>query len=93
MVRNPNYKQIRELLRTKTEFTGRSMSAKWGTLGLYYIFSYNTLIATYNSNKHSWWVNPNKYSHTTTKQQNIIRFIASQDDNALVSEASDGAVL
>ncbi len=75
----PNYKQVEELIGFKENFKhGYSMSAETEN-GEYVIWSYRTVIARYNFNDGKWWINPNKYSVTTSKQQNIIRRVASRD--------------
>lgn len=76
----PNYKQIRdEILPLKENFThGHSMRGQ--RVGdKYEVYSYRTLIAEYDLLNGTWWINPNKYSQTTSKQQTIIRYVASQD--------------
>ena len=70
----PNYKQIEELLEDRLPFKhGRSMSADYDNQGVYRVYSYATLIATYDFVSRNWWLNETKYSVTTSKQQNILR--------------------
>ena len=71
----PNYQQIeRELIPTLTPFThAHSMRAEIRD-GIYYVFSYSTLIAyIYISDPNISWFNPDKYSVTTSKQQNLVK--------------------
>jgi hypothetical protein len=78
----PNYKEIENLLDTLTPFKhGKSMRAEITVdtetqAVIYTVYSYKTIIAEYNSLDDAWWVNPNKYSVTTSKQQNIVRRVA-----------------
>lgn len=75
----PNYKQIETLLAEKAEFKhGYSMSAEMQG-EQYVVFSYSTAIAKYNFNTGEWWINLQKYSVTTSKQQNIIKRVARLD--------------
>lgn len=75
----PNYKQIEELIGFKSNFKhGYSMSAERDG-DEYVIWSYRTVIARYDLLNGKWWVNPNKYSVTTSKQQNIIRRVATRE--------------
>jgi hypothetical protein len=75
----PNYTQVEELIGFRETFKhGRSMSAETKN-GEYVIWSYSTVIARYDFDAGKWWINPNKYSVTTSKQQNIIRRVASRD--------------
>jgi hypothetical protein len=69
-----NYRTIATKLQGKENFTGNSLRAFWdGFSGLYLVKSYNTTIATYNTDTGELWVNPVKYSQTTTRQQNLIK--------------------
>lgn len=75
-----NYKQVQEAIETLQPFKhGYSMSATredW----VYRIYSYSTEIARFNEIEGVWYVNPNKYSVTTSKQQGIVkRAIANLD--------------
>lgn len=75
----PNYKEVKELLTFKEAFKhGYSMSAERQG-DEYVVWSYRTVIARYDLLNGKWWVNPNKYSVTTSKQQNIIRQVATLD--------------
>jgi hypothetical protein len=75
----PNYKQVAELIADRMPFKhGHSMRAEYNYLGIYCVYSYATLIATYDTVSRKWWINENKYSVTTSKQQNIIRRAASE---------------
>ena len=82
MVRNPNYKQIEELLALKREFTHQhSMRAEIVTDDnfeplFYLVYSYRTLIAQFEFSSGLWSLNRNKYSVTTSKQQSILRRVA-----------------
>lgn len=75
----PNYKQIEELIGFKQDFKhGYSMTAKREG-DEYVIWSYNTVIARYDFDTAKWWIDPAKYSKTTSKQQNIIRRVATRE--------------
>ena len=72
----PNYKQVEQLLTEHEPFKhGDSMSAE-RVQDVYYVYSYKTQIASYALTHGTWWINPNKYSVTTSKQQNIVRRVA-----------------
>lgn len=73
----PNYKQIEALLASKKEFKGNSLKARVEENGEYVVISYNTVIASFIEGV--WWINPRKYSVTTTKQQNLIKRVARLD--------------
>ena len=75
-----NYKEVEKALETCETFKhGESMRATRES-GLYRVFSYHTEIARFNEIEGVWYVNPNKYSVTTSKQQNLIkRVIANLD--------------
>ncbi len=82
----PNYKEIETLLALKENFKhGYSMSGQRVASSLrdladeYVVWSYRTVIARYNFANGEWWINENKYSVTTSKQQNIIKRVARQD--------------
>ena len=49
-----------------------SMSAKFDG-PIYKVLSYRTLIATYDNNTGERWINPDRYSVTTSRQQGLIR--------------------
>ena len=83
-----NYKTIATKLENRIPFRGNSLTAiiKDDNYSKgYFVYSYNTLIAVYNyepiepnANLLPWeslqrWVNPQKYSQTTSRQQNLIR--------------------
>jgi hypothetical protein len=75
-VKMDNYKVIEQKLSNLESFRGNTLNGYWGETdgnGFYYAVSYNTLIATYDPYTKKAWVNPNKYSVTTSKHQNIIR--------------------
>lgn len=76
-----NYNDIEELLFDRKEFkSGKTMSARYARNELgelcYCVYSYATLIATYNAETRDWWLNEEKYSKTTSRQQNIVRRVA-----------------
>jgi hypothetical protein len=77
-----NYKEIERALGMCETFKhGESMKAT-REQGLYRVFSYQTEIARFNEIEGVWYVNPHKYSSTTSKQQNIVkRVIANLDHN------------
>lgn len=75
-----NYKDVESSLEMLETFRhGASMKAtREGAL--YRVFSYDTEIARFNEIEGVWYVNPNKYSVTTSKQQNLVkRVIANLD--------------
>jgi len=81
---NPNYTQIEEsLIPRRIPFKhGNSMSAVLNG-DTYRIYSYSTLIATYSFEWDTWWVDPNKYSKTTSRQQALIRRVAGISSDAV----------
>jgi hypothetical protein len=78
-----NYKDVESALERLDQFKhGQSMSARY-TSGWYRVYSYNTEIARYSMIEDTWYVNCNKYSATTTRQQNLVkRVIANLDHQA-----------
>jgi hypothetical protein len=69
-----SYKTITTKLQGKEKFTGNSLTAYWCAFtGLYTVKSYSTTIATYNTETGLLWVSPDKFSQTTTRQQNLIK--------------------
>jgi hypothetical protein len=69
-----NYETIESKLANRERFTGNSLRGYWdGFSGNYVVYSYGTMVANYNPTTLEYWVNPNKYSQTTTRQQNIIK--------------------
>ncbi len=74
----PNYKKVAELLAQKLPFKhGHSMKAVFDNYGNgdYVVYSYTTIIARYNTET-GWWINLQKYSVTTSKQQNLLKRVA-----------------
>lgn len=70
---NVNYKQVEQLLAQRAPFKhGYSMRAERSG-DFYQVYSYQTLIAECDTLNNKWWLNENKYSVTTSKQQNILR--------------------
>ena len=87
-VRNPNYKEIPDLIRNKVDFVhSHSMSAyKSALFTKYIVLSYTTVIAEYDWSVGRWtYFNERKYSVTTSKQQNIIRAIIAEQGGVLES--------
>ena len=78
-----NYKDVESALEILEPFKhGHSMRAtrehEW-----YRVYSYDTEIARYSQIEDTWYVNLNKYSVTTSKQQNLVkRVIANLDHQA-----------
>jgi SAM-dependent MidA family methyltransferase len=69
----PNYKEIEKLIAARKPFKhAHSMRAEVHD-DAYRIYSYSTLIASFDFEKCEWWMNEKKYSVTTSKQQNLIR--------------------
>ena len=66
-----NYKEIETRLTNRQPFTGNSLRGFWDG-DTYKVFSYSTLIATLGPDSPR-WVDPTKYSNTTTRQQNLIK--------------------
>ena len=70
-----NYKTIETKLASLESFSGNSLSANW-SMGEYLVWSYNTEIASASGGKitpFSFWIDPAKYSVTTSRHQNLIR--------------------
>ena len=75
-----SYKEIETKLAELEPFNGNSLSAKaeqtWGSM-VYRVYSYNTLIASksWYGDEGEWhtYLNPEKYSTTTSRHQNLIR--------------------
>lgn len=66
------YTLIAEMLPRRMPFTGRSMRAAW--MGdVYYVWSYETVIATFDRRTGEVWLNENKYSSTTSHHQGMVR--------------------
>jgi hypothetical protein len=80
LVRNPNYKEIEQLIAEKVQFThGYSMRAEW-TDKSYKVYSYNTQIGEWRSDYQEWvFLNLSKYSVTTSKQQNLLLRVIKQE--------------
>ena len=68
-----NYDQISKLLKVNEPFKGNSMSAVRGADGIYRVYSYSTVIGTYDIESGAVTLNEKKYSITTTKQQTLLR--------------------
>lgn len=66
------YKSMPNLLAQRIPFTHGSHRAEW-LGGVYAVYSYSTLIATFIKDGEIMWINPTKYSMTTSRLQNIIR--------------------
>ena len=70
------YATIERKLTTLEPFDNKnSMSARWDD-DVYVVYSYRTVIATTNTRgggDRICWVSPEKYSTTTSRQQNLIR--------------------
>ena len=67
-----NYKTIEYKLRNLEPFTGNSLKGFWHGFE-YYVWSYETPIAIHSNEKETKWLNPNKYTATTTRHQRLIR--------------------
>ena len=69
-----NYREISELLATKTPFKGNSCHAFIDDENVYRVFSYSTQIALFQlSGEPNPWLNPSRYSVTTSRLQNLIK--------------------
>jgi len=76
-----NYKEVEQALTRLDQFKhGASMSARY-TTGWYRVYSYNTEIARYSVVEDVWYVNTNKYSSTTSRQQGIVRRVIANLDH------------
>ena len=78
-----NYKDVERALERLEPFKhGYSMSASIVTNecgeSFYCVYSYTTLIASYDLRMQDWWINEEKYSVTTSKQQNMVCRVASR---------------
>lgn len=79
----PNYKQVEQLLKERKPFKHTdSMHAEIDG-DTYKIYSYRTLIASYNFETEKWWIDDTRYSVTTSKQQNIVRRAAAVPQPAI----------
>ena len=70
-----NYKAIETKLANREPFTGNSLKAYWVSMDgghEYQVISYDTVIARSKSLDNA-WVNPERYSVTTSKAQNLIK--------------------
>lgn len=67
-----NYEQVAKAIRNMQEFRGNSCFGQW-LGGVYLVTSYWTTIAKYDSTTGEVWVNPDKYSQTTSRLQNIVK--------------------
>ena len=67
-----SYKTIETKLANRQPFTGNSLKGYWEG-NTYRVISYNTLIATLEEGGGPRWVSPEKYSQTTSRQQNLIK--------------------
>ena len=68
-----NYRQMENKVLAREEFNGNSASAGWGSNGVYWVYSYGTPIATFDSNRLEYWVSDSYYSNTTSRLQNLVR--------------------
>jgi hypothetical protein len=78
-VRNPNYKQIENLLASKTPFTHQHSMHAVHNGKEYLVYSYRTPIAVFDIASGEWFLNLTKYSTTTSKQQSIVKRVAAFD--------------
>lgn len=62
-------------LTRREPFTGNSASARWNSRGVYEVYSYSTVIATYVIGE-GWTIPEEYYSRTTSRLQNLVRRIA-----------------
>ena len=68
------YEEIPALIKKREPFRGHSVSAQYdGTQ--YQVISYGIRIAQITIGRNDWWINPNIYSKTTSRIQNIVREI------------------
>lgn len=67
-----SYRQMEDAIRERREFTGNSAYATLQA-GVYCVYSYQTLIASYDVASSEVFYNPRKYSNTTSRLQNIIK--------------------
>ena len=71
-----NYRTIEDKLKRRSPFKGNSMSAKYevheGEKWLA-VYSYRTCIARHAMSSWEYQFNPNKYSVTTSRHQNLVR--------------------
>lgn len=71
-MKQANYREIEQLLADRAPFKGNSLSAYTDNFGNYQVYSYTTLIANTKADG-STWVDPRKYSVTTSRAQNLIK--------------------
>ena len=70
----PNYKQIEnDLIPNRKPFTHSTSMTAYNNGKEYLVYSYQTLIAEINLETGEIVLNPNKYSVTTSKQQNLVK--------------------
>ena len=67
-----SYKVIENKLKRLEPFNGNSMSG-YIFENDYLVFSYNTIIARHRMNSWTYSINPEKYSVTTSRHQNLVR--------------------
>jgi hypothetical protein len=65
-------KQTPEKVANTLPFQGNNLRAE-NNGDIYAVYSYSTLMATYNRQTGEKWENPNRYSVTTSKQMNFVR--------------------
>ena len=53
-------------------FQGSNLRAEWNN-GVYEVYSYRTLMASFDPRNGDQFINPNKYSVTTSKHMNYVR--------------------
>jgi len=75
----PNYKEIETLISMKLPFEHNGTMSGVIDGDTYKLFSYRTLIATYEFIGDRWWITEEKYSRTTSKQTGLIRRVATKD--------------
>ena len=67
---NVTQREALKLIAKRADFQGSNFSG-FSHAGIYYVASYDTVIARYDGKL--WALNPNKYSVTTSRHQSLVR--------------------
>ena len=81
----PTYEKMPALLSNRVPFRGNSVSGHYNEYGEYQVWSYRTKIASITFPER-WWINPNTYSKTTSRIQNIVREIDRVERNDILDK-------
>ena len=67
------YEDMPEKIRARVPFKGNSVTGVWVSDTMYAVVSYGTIIATWDNEVV--WVDPQKYSKTTSRIQNMVKTV------------------